>query len=138
MRGFIVVAMAFIGLAASPTASAAQDSGLRCKLTPGSLMVSGEVQCTVLADQIAIRKVTFNRGNCPARFDDARAYADYIDFWGDTLEHRKWWQDNVSYRGSYAFGNNISIEASGSCGNVSILEYSIETDRGSWTWTVGR
>lgn len=138
MRRFITAAVAFTLLVAAPDTSHAQDSGLSCRLTPGSLMVSAEVRCTVHADQVTIRNVTFNRGNCPARFDDDRAYVDYVETWGDTAENRQWWDRHVRYRGTYAFGRNLRIEASGSCGNVSILEYTIETEKGSWTWTVNR
>jgi hypothetical protein len=138
MRWFIAAAFAaaVAGTAGSGTV-AAQDSGLRCSFSPGSPMASGQVDCTVHDDRVTVKFVTFNRGNCPARVDDDRAFAAYLQFWNDTAENRAWWR-NSNYRGTYSFGQNFRVEASASCGNATILEYSIETDRGVFRWTTRR
>ena len=123
----------------SPAPAAAQqvDSGLRCRFSPGSPMVAGEIDCTVTADQVTVQKVTFNRGNCPARFDDARAERQYYEFWSDTPENRAWWA-NTNYHRTYPFGARLHVEASGQCGSLQLLEFEVVTERGAFTWTVTR
>lgn len=133
----LVIAM-FMAAAVSMVAQAAateQDSGLRCRFSPGSLMVAGQIECTVVANEIVVHKVSFNRGNCPARFDDARAERAYYEFWGATPENQEWWR-RTDYHGRYTFGKVLKAEASGECGNVEILEFEIQTDAGNFTWSV--
>jgi hypothetical protein len=129
----------FLLATALPESASAQqsDSGLRCRLSEGSPMVAGLLECTVVVDDLTIYKVTFNRGNCLARFDDARAERAYYEFWGDTPENRDWWE-RTDYHRRYRFGSRVRVEASGTCSGDTILEYEIDTNRGSYTWTVSR
>src|SRR5688572_7453076 len=113
------------------------ESPLRCGYKSWTPITNGIIECTVVADSVTIYKVAFNRGNCPARFDDARAYSVYINFWGDTADNRRWWQ-NTEYRGTYPYGKVLKIEASGSCGEIQVLDYAVDTDTGRWTWTISR
>jgi hypothetical protein len=137
MRMFFAAVAMLTALAVAPTEAGQRDSGLRCSFSPGSPMVAGEIKCTVHADEVTVEKVTFNRGTCPARFDDPRAERAYYAFWNDTPENREWWQ-RTSYRGKYRFGSQMKVEASASCGSIVILEFEIHTTTGVFTWTVGR
>lgn len=135
IKWFALLAMMFL---VSMNAAAQQaDSGLRCKFSSGSLMVAGLVECDVVADEVAILRVTFNRGNCPARFDDPRAERAYYEFWTDTPENRAWWAE-TNYHRRYKFGSKVRVEASGACGNITILEYEIQTTIGTFVWKVPR
>jgi hypothetical protein len=137
LAGMLTVFIHSQAASAAEIADATAESPLRCRYQAWSPMTNGVIECTVIADTVTIYKVAFNRGHCPARFDDAEAYRVYLNFWGDTADNRRWWQ-NQEYRGTYPYGKVIRIEASGSCGEIKVLDYAIDTDAGRWTWTISR
>lgn len=91
------------------------------------------VQCDVIGDQVAIREIVFNRGQCPSATEGLSALQSMKQKDGGniTLLFRALFLNIKDFRKPKTFGERIEIPVL-SCANL--LEYTVEANNTVQTW----